>query len=167
MKKIFTFLGIILISIIFIICIYLGVNRIKEKYEIENYNNYVVDFSKIDIPTIQNKLDNNEPFFLYVGRSTCPWCRKLVPFLHELSINKKIDLFYLDSTNTDTDYELKEFRDYYGIQYVPTVIFFYKNNEYEKAQLDITLDNFNIEVLNHIMDPYISIYNIYKNKGDE
>lgn len=55
---------------------------------------------------------------MYIGRETCPACRDFVPILYDYSNNNDTKVYYLDSTNTDQDKELKKFRDDNSIMYV-------------------------------------------------
>lgn len=158
MKKFFVYLGISIIAIVFLYLAYFGYGAIKEKSEIKKYNNSVIGFTKADVKSIKNKLDNNDSFFLYIGRSTCPWCRKLISLLRDLSIKQEIEIFYLDSQDTETNAELKEFRNRYGVKYVPSILFFDKNKEYKKVDFDITVEGFDIKSLEEAISPYLSTY---------
>lgn len=59
---------------------------------------------------------------MYIGRETCPVCRDFVPILYDYSNNNDTKVYYLDSTNTDQDKELKKFRDDNSIMYVPSLM---------------------------------------------
>jgi len=53
-----------------------------KKNNINDYNDNIKDFIKVDVKTIEDKIKNNESFLLYTGRGTCPWCIKLAPILN-------------------------------------------------------------------------------------
>lgn len=131
-------------------------NAVKLNNEIEKYNNYISNFVKLDVKDIYSKISNNEVFLLYTGRDTCPWCRKLAPILYEFSLKEKINIYYLDSKNTDKDFELKYFRESYDIEFVPSIIFYNKNNTHNKIEFDITLKNFDVESLKKSIQSYVN-----------
>lgn len=135
------------------ICIITTIRVYKYKQyiqELNEYKSYVISaskFIKVDVPNLQSKIDNGEDLLLYTGRITCPYCRKLVPQLATLISNHQLypylndeKVYYLDSENTDWDSELKNFRNKYGIDTVPSVIYF-KDNRYNKINLNISENN--------------------------
>ena len=70
------------------------------------YEHFTRDFTAITINELNTKIINKESFFLFTGRMTCEWCRKLVPVLSEVAANNKIEIFYLDSEATESDSKL-------------------------------------------------------------
>jgi len=105
--------------------------------ELDSYKKTVADFSAIDTDAVRAKIEKGDSFFLFTGRSTCPWCRKFVPVLNEIAKEEQITIFYLDSENTPTDDNLKAFRDEYGIASVPSLSYF-SGGKYNKIQLKTT-----------------------------
>lgn len=73
-----------------------------------------------------------------MGRPTCEWCRKLAPALQEAVTSLSIDIYYVDTSNSDSNYKLASFRERYSIDSVPAVIFFTDNRK--PNRLDIELD---------------------------
>ena len=45
---------------------------------------------------IVKKIDNNDTFVVYFGFATCPWCRSMVTNLVDMSIDKGIEVYYVD-----------------------------------------------------------------------
>ena len=86
--------------------------------------------------SVAAKIKSNESFVLYIGRETCQWCRKLVPILGRITDEKEIAIYYLDSTNSETDEELSNFREKYGIKTVPAIIKF-DSNGYKLIDFDV------------------------------
>lgn len=78
--------------------------------------------------------------------------------MRELSLKEEINILYLDSEDTQKNVELKEFRNQYGVKYVPSIIFFDKNKQYEKVKFDITSEKFSINLLEKAMSLYIPTY---------
>lgn len=83
-----------------------------------DYKKQVGSFIKVKAQDIGQLIDSDENIILYIGRETCPACRDFVPILHDYSNNNGINIYYLDSTKTDKDKELKKFRDDKNIMYV-------------------------------------------------
>lgn len=121
------------------------VDDIKKNF-VNNYNENTKDFIKVDVKTIEDKIKNNELFLLYTGRGTCPWCVKLAPILNEISSENGILVYYLDSQNTETDLELKNFRELFKIKYVPSIDYF-NNSNHSKVDFDITDEYFDMPKL--------------------
>jgi len=117
-----------------------------KKNNINDYNDNIKDFIKVDVKTIEDKIKNNESFLLYTGRGTCPWCIKLAPILNEISSENDILVYYLDSENTETDFELKNFRELFKIKYVPSIDYF-NNNNHSNVGFDITDEYFDMPTL--------------------
>lgn len=45
---------------------------------------------------IVKKIDKGESFLVYFGFASCPWCRSMVENLINISIEKNIDIYYVD-----------------------------------------------------------------------
>ena len=84
-----------------------------------DYKEMVNKFINVDINDINKLQENGEEFYLYTGRETCPHCKIFVPKLYEAIKERKVDIYYLDSENTDIDIALKQFRNSYSINTVP------------------------------------------------
>lgn len=110
--------------------------------ELIGYLNAVESFSQIDVDTINYKISKGEEFFLFVGRPTCKWCRRVAPALQAAAETLDIDICYLDSTDSDSDKDIYNFRKEMGIDQVPSVIKF-SADQYKI--LDIDLDNSDME----------------------
>lgn len=87
-----------------------------------DYKKQVGSFIKVKAQDIGQLIDSDENIILYIGRETCPACRDFVPILYDYSNNNDINVYYLDSTETDKDKELKKFRDDNNIMYVPSLM---------------------------------------------
>ena len=63
------------------------------------YQNNMTSTEKITTANIDGVIKGipNESYYLYIGRSTCPYCRVFSPVIKELSSRQKV--FYLDVEN--------------------------------------------------------------------
>lgn len=114
---------------------------ITESYDWIKYNYNIKNFIKVETSDIKELVQSKIFFILYTGRVTCPWCKDIVPLLKKEADTKNIKVYYLDSQNTETDYDLKLFRQYYKIEFVPSVIIF-SNGSYRVVEIDF--DNLSI-----------------------
>lgn len=108
------------------------------------------DFSAIHIDDINEKIDNEENFNLYLGRKTCPYCRMFAPKLHTAMENNCSDLYYLDVENEDQHAEIKVFLIANNIQYVPSLLTF--DNDGTVETLDIDSQNITVEEIYTFLD---------------
>ncbi len=114
--------------------------------------NAISNFSELTVEETNSKISAGADFLLFVGRPTCEWCRKLAPSLQEVSADKGLEIFYLDSTNTETDSELSNFRALYDIPTVPAIIHFKENGTFTKIDLDLESDNI-VDELSSLISP--------------
>lgn len=108
--------------------------------ELAAYDKAVAGFIGIDAAEAAAKEDAGEDFYLYIGRPTCRWCRKLLPSMAAVFAERGVDLFYLDSTDTAQDEQLAAFRDRHGVKTVPTVFHFVGDGEPLRLEVDLELD---------------------------
>ena len=85
--------------------------RIDEQKE---YQTIVAKFHQITVPELKEKQAQSENFYLYIGRGTCPHCRR---FVKQLQRAKTKSFYYLDSEKKTP--ELVAFREAYKIKFVP------------------------------------------------
>lgn len=157
-KNIFFILLIVVASCLFVI--YEAKNRLVYDYEedeefigelISEYEENTKNLKTTTVEEIYENLNIEEKCLIYVGRVTCEWCRLFVGYLSDYTTKNDIDVFYLDSTDTDTNKKLKEFRDQNGIEYVPALMYYTKENGLEKIEFDITDPEFSSEKLDRII----------------
>ncbi|MCR1949928.1 MULTISPECIES: thioredoxin domain-containing protein [unclassified Clostridium] len=98
-------------------------------FEEDQYEENIKSFNKILSIEADDLLNNEDKAIVYIGRSTCPYCRKFAKKLSELASKVTTPIHYVDSSN-HLDNELREFRDKYNIVTVPGFIV-HKNGEIE------------------------------------
>lgn len=97
-----------------------------EKY---SYKEDVSLFKKILSEEADKLLSNEDLTVIYIGREACPYCRKFVKKLSELSNEISTTIYYVDSSDFD-DNGINSFREKYNITTVPGFIIL-KNREIE------------------------------------
>lgn len=136
-------------------------NSAQQTLEMEliAYAHAELNFIKLDVSAINSKIENETPFFLYTGRATCQWCRKMVPILDKIIQEEGITMYYLDSEDTDINKELSSFRAEYKIDTVPSIIYFLSSNEYYSFNLNILEANLE-EIENNLKSEFETAYNV-------
>lgn len=90
-------------------------------FEKDTYIEDVKLFEKV-LSTQANKLlSTKELAVVYIGRGTCPFCRKFAKKLSGLANEINTTIYYVDSQNSSDD-GLNSFRDQYNIVTVPGFI---------------------------------------------
>ena len=106
--------------------------------ELIAYRHAEMSFIRLTAEEVNAKIKEGTPFFLYTGRATCQWCRKMVPVLNKVIKEGNIEMFYLDSENTEEDKVLSDFRKEYEIKTVPSIIYFKSSENYYTFEFNIT-----------------------------
>ncbi len=117
MKKVLYLLTVVIIGIVGV----LGFDKYST-----NYGRLTSKYEQITL----NKVDNlNDGDIVYVGRKTCPYCRKFVPKLSMASNRLEKKIYYIDTDleKERSRYDLEKFIKDYNISGIPTLI--KKSNE--------------------------------------
>jgi thioredoxin-related protein len=97
-KKEYWFFGIIICLLIAILCLVIFKGNKKEETE----NTYDVSMMhQVGIAETLSLFSSKKTYVLYVGRSTCTICEKLLPTLQQAQINNDYITQYLDITTID------------------------------------------------------------------
>ena len=94
-----------------------------------SYKEDVSLFTKILSEEADKLLSNEDLTIVYIGRETCPYCRKFAKKLSGLVSEINTTIYYVDSNNF-SDNGLSSFREKYNIVTVPGFIV-RKNGEIE------------------------------------
>ena len=86
-----------------------------------SYKEDVSLFTKILSEEADKLLFNEDLAVIYIGRETCPYCRKFAKKLSGLVGKINTTIYYVDSNNL-SDSELSSFREKYNIVTVPGFI---------------------------------------------
>lgn len=94
-----------------------------------SYKEDVSLFNKILSKEADKLLSNKDLAVIYIGRETCPYCRKFAKKLSEVANEISTTIYYVDSSDFD-DNGINSFRQKYNIKTVPGFIIV-KNREVE------------------------------------
>ena len=85
-------------------------------------NQFLEDIKDLEVTTVaraQEALDNKETATFFIGRKTCPYCRKFAGTLAGVLAETKAHIYFINSEEPSQLNELQEFRSRYGIPTVP------------------------------------------------
>ena len=98
-------------------------------FEKDTYEEDVELFEKVLSTEADQLLSTKELAIVYIGRATCPFCRKFAEKLSGLANEINSTIYYVESDNYSDD-EINSFREKYNIVTVPGFIVS-KNGEVE------------------------------------
>lgn len=111
-----------LLLITALLCIFLLLKP-KPFQDPKDYREAVAYCKKIDLKQVEEKIRQNETFFLFTGRETCPYCQRFAPKLAQAVFNTQATVYYLDSEEKDVA-AISHFAQEYGIETVPNLSHF-------------------------------------------
>ncbi len=95
---------------------------------------------------VNEKIKNKDSFVLYVGFSSCPWCRSVIPYILEEADKHDIDKIYYINLREDGTRNT-DLRGYYKI------------DENNKVVYDVYPDEYYHDILNTLKD-FLSSYTL-------
>ena len=90
-------------------------------FEKDTYKENIKSFKVVESKEADKLLENENLSVVYIGRETCPFCRKFAKKLSSLTNKINTDIYYVNSDNL-SDNEVKSFREKYNVLTVPGFI---------------------------------------------
>lgn len=87
----------------------------------DTYEEDVKLFEKVDSADADKLLSSGDLAVVFIGRGTCPYCRKFAKKLSGLTSQINTTVYYVDSSNS-SDSGIESFRNTYSIPTVPGFI---------------------------------------------
>lgn len=114
-KKMFLFIGIVLMIIIIVGCIFF----------LQNKDGIV----ELNLPQIEEKVDNQENFILVVSKTSCTYCQAYLPKLDKIAKKENFVAYYveIDKFSDEEDEEFNRLFSY--ISGTPTTLFIEEGEE--------------------------------------
>lgn len=103
----------------------------------EEFNEIVKSFQEIGPQEADKLLEDKSHKTIFVGRPTCPYCRKFAPKLANVAQENDLKVYYVNSEHPDYTEELKVFRDKYSVATVPGLLF--SNETENKVRTDSSM----------------------------
>lgn len=90
-------------------------------FEKDTYKENIKSFKVVESKEADKLLESENLSVVYIGRETCPFCRKFAKKLSSLTDKINTDIYYVNSDNL-SDNEVKSFREKYNVLTVPGFI---------------------------------------------
>ncbi len=103
-----------------------------------NFAEAVQAFEEITAQEARERIDSKEKFILFVGRPTCPFCRRFAPKLAQVVEDTGAKAAYLHSEDMSQIDDINALRKRYGIATVPGLLV--AQNGSVKVVCDSSLD---------------------------
>lgn len=80
-------------------------------------------YQKISMDQLEEKVEAQEDFLLYIGRESCSYCRVFVPKLTKAIKETHKTVYYVDS-NEEEEGQIQDFSQKNGIKTVPSLVYY-------------------------------------------
>ena len=95
----------------------------EKKKDIETYLEQVTVFTEITPTGADQLLEAEEGNIVFIGRETCPYCRRFVGKLSKLAKEHKLQVHYVHSKHPDYTDEIETLREKYDVPTVPGLLY--------------------------------------------
>ena len=95
----------------------------EKKKDIETYLEQVTVFTEITPTEADQLLEAKEGNIVYIGRETCPYCRRFVGKLSKLAKEHNLKVHYVHSKHPDYTDEIETLREKYDVPTVPGLLY--------------------------------------------
>jgi Thioredoxin. len=96
-----------------------------------DYQIAVNRLQKISLEAVEQKIQDQESFYLYTGRESCPYCQEFVPKLAEAVDKIGTTVYYLDSENIDKT-SWNNFKTTVEFKTIPNLTYFTNGTTYDR-----------------------------------
>lgn len=98
-----------------------------------DYQIAVNRLQKISLEAVEQKIQDQESFYLYTGRESCPYCQEFAPNLAKAVDKTKRTVYYLDNEHIDKS-SWNNFKTTVGFKTIPNLTYFTNGTAYERLQ---------------------------------
>lgn len=91
--------------------------------EIDQYLGEVRAFNEIEPKKADELLEAKEGNIVYIGRETCPYCRRFVKTLSPLVEENNLEVNYVHSEHPNYEEQVDELREKYDVATVPGLLY--------------------------------------------
>ena len=91
--------------------------------EIDQYLEEAKTFEETTSKEADELLEAKEGNIVFIGRETCPYCRRFVKTLGPLAKEHHLKIHYVHAEHPEYEQEIKEFRDKYDVATIPGLLY--------------------------------------------
>ncbi|HFD5178066.1 TPA: thioredoxin domain-containing protein [Streptococcus pyogenes] len=111
--------------------------RPKEKETSMTFEEIVANFIPSSVAVVTSAIASGKDMIVFLGRSSCPYCRRFAPKLAQVATDNQKDVYFVDSENAADAAELAAFRENYQLVTVPALLVSY--DQHQRAVCDSSL----------------------------
>ncbi|HEP1428036.1 TPA: thioredoxin [Streptococcus pyogenes] len=111
--------------------------RPKEKETSMTFEEIVANFIPASVAEVTSAIASGKDMIVFLGRSSCPYCRRFAPKLAQVATDNQKDVYFVDSENAADAAELAAFRENYQLVTVPALLVSY--DQHQRAVCDSSL----------------------------
>ncbi|HEP6261671.1 TPA: thioredoxin [Streptococcus pyogenes ABC020035234] len=111
--------------------------RPKEKETSMTFEEIVANFIPSRIAEVTSAIASGKDMIVFLGRSSCPYCRRFAPKLAQVATDNQKEVYFVDSENAADAAELAAFRENYQLVTVPALLVSY--DQHQRAVCDSSL----------------------------
>ncbi|HER5543219.1 TPA: thioredoxin [Streptococcus pyogenes] len=111
--------------------------RPKEKETSMTFEKIVANFIPSSVAEVTSAIASGKDMIVFLGRSSCPYCRRFAPKLAQAATDNQKDVYFVDSENAADAAELAAFRENYQLVTVPALLVSY--DQHQRAVCDSSL----------------------------
>ncbi|VGQ41964.1 thioredoxin [Streptococcus pyogenes] len=101
------------------------------------FEEIVANFIPSSVAEVTSAIASGKDMIVFLGRSSCPCCRRFAPKLAQVATDNQKDVYFVDSENAADAAELAAFRENYQLVTVPALLVSY--DQHQRAVCDSSL----------------------------
>lgn len=105
--------------------------------EVQLFLKDVATFQEVSPSQATELIEERNGSIIFIGRESCPYCRRFVPKLAQVARTHKLTVYFLHSQQASTLDEVQSLRQKYGVPTVPGLI--YSNSDEIRVKCDSSM----------------------------